>query len=133
MAWKTIDGRKEAKSTTPQIETLIKGMLRPDVLLDLIKQFSVFEKIKKEDAKTGLISIETVKKIAAYHQYHAVNKAIESTIRAAIGSSARVGISPQKYVCSLPTNSRRVTVGPEWFGIRKAAASRSQWCFMPAN
>ena len=97
MAWKTIDGRKEAKSTTPQIETLIKGMLRPDVLLDLIKQFSVFEKIKKEDAKTGLISIETVKKIAAYHQYHAVNKAIESTIRAAIGSPVGVGISPQKY------------------------------------
>ena len=82
MAWKTIDGIKEDKETTPQIETLVKGMLRPDVLLDLIKQFIVFEKEKREDPKTGVTSMETVKKIAAYHQYHAVNKALESTKRA---------------------------------------------------
>jgi len=79
MAWKTVDGVKEDKSTVPQIETLIKGMLRPDVLLDLVKQFTVFEKTKKEDPQTGLTSVETVKKIAAYHQYHAVNKAVVST------------------------------------------------------
>jgi type I restriction enzyme, R subunit len=79
MAWKTVDGVKEDKSTVPQIETLINGMLRPDVLLDLVKQFTVFEKAKKEDPKTGLTSVETVKKIAAYHQYHAVKKAVEST------------------------------------------------------
>jgi type I restriction enzyme, R subunit len=79
MAWKTVDGVKEDKSTVPQIETLINGMLRPDVLLDLVKQFTVFEKTKKEDSKTGLTSVETVKKIAAYHQYHAVKKAVEST------------------------------------------------------
>jgi len=81
MAWKTKDGTKEAKATTPQIETMIKGMLKPEVLLDLIKQFTVFEKNKREN-KSGLIQIETIKKIAAYHQYYAVNKAVESTIRA---------------------------------------------------
>lgn len=79
MAWKTVDGVREDSATTPQIETLINGMLRPDVLLDLVKQFTVFEKTKKEDSKTGLTSVETVKKIAAYHQYHAVKKAVEST------------------------------------------------------
>ena len=79
MAWKTVDGVKEDKSTVPQIETLINGMLRPDVLLDLVKQFTVFEKTKKEDSETGLTSVETVKKIAAYHQYHAVKKAVVST------------------------------------------------------
>jgi len=83
MAWKTVDGIKEDKATVPQIETMIKGMLRTDVMLDLIKQFTVFEKTKKEDEKTGLTRIETVKKIAAYHQFHAVNRAVESTIRAA--------------------------------------------------
>ena len=82
MNWKTVDGRREDTTTTPQIETLIKGMLRPNVLLDLIKQFTVFEKTKQEDPATGLSSIETVKKIAAYHQYYAVNKAVESTLRA---------------------------------------------------
>lgn len=82
LTWKTVDGKKEDKKTIPQMETLINGMLRPDVLLDLIKQFTVFEKNKKEDSVTGLTQIETVKKIAAYHQYYAVNKAVESTIRA---------------------------------------------------
>lgn len=79
MAWKTVDGEKEDKSTVPQIETLSKGMLRPDILLDLIKQFTVFEKVKNEDPKTGVTSVETVKKMGAYHQYHAVNKAVKST------------------------------------------------------
>ncbi|MBN2180374.1 MAG: type I restriction endonuclease subunit R [Sedimentisphaerales bacterium] len=80
--WKSVDGVIEDKSTVPQIETLIKGMLNKKVLLDLIKQFIVFEKTKKEDSKTGLSSVVTVKKLAAYHQYFAVKKAVESTIAA---------------------------------------------------
>ncbi len=82
MTWKTVDGVKEDLVTVPQIDTMIRGMLRPDIMLDLIKQFTVFEKSKKEDLKTGQIQIETVKKIAAYHQYHAVNRAIKTTIHA---------------------------------------------------
>lgn len=81
MRWKTVDGIKEDDRVVPQIETLSKGMLRPDVLLDLIKQFTVFEKTETED-ENGLKQIQTAKKIAAYHQYHAVNKAVESTKRA---------------------------------------------------
>lgn len=82
LAWKSSDGFKEDTATTPQIETLIKGMLEKEVLLDLIQHFIVFEKSKKEDAKTGLSSVVNIKKIAAYHQYFAVNKAIEETLRA---------------------------------------------------
>lgn len=82
LVWKSSDGFKEDKTTTPQIETLIKGMLNKQVLLDLVRHFIVFEKGKKEDSKTGLFSIITDKKIAAYHQYYAVNKAIASTLRA---------------------------------------------------
>ena len=82
LAWKSSDGFKEDTATTPQIETLIKGMLGKNVLLDLIQHFIVFEKSKKEDAKTGLFSVVNIKKIAAYHQYFAVNKAIEETLRA---------------------------------------------------
>jgi len=82
LAWKSSDGFKEDTATIPQIETLIKGMLSRNVLLDLIRHFIVFEKSKKEDAKTGLSSIVNIKKIAAYHQYFAVNKAIEETLRA---------------------------------------------------
>ena len=83
MAWKSIDGDKEASKYTPELETLIKGMLTRETLLDLVRNFIVFEKSKKEDVKTGITQIETVKKLAAYHQYYAVNKAIGSTLSAA--------------------------------------------------
>jgi type I site-specific restriction-modification system R (restriction) subunit/very-short-patch-repair endonuclease len=80
--WKTIDGEKETAPHVSRLEALIKGMLNKATLLDLIRNFIVFEKESKKDAKTGLTQIETVKKLAAYHQYHAVNKAIDSTKRA---------------------------------------------------
>jgi type I site-specific restriction-modification system R (restriction) subunit/very-short-patch-repair endonuclease len=82
MVWKTADGKAEASRFVPQLETLIKGMLNQYTLLDLIRHFILFEKTKKKDKKTGLAQIETVKKVAAYHQYYAVNKAVESTVRA---------------------------------------------------
>jgi len=78
-AWKSIDGIREDKPIIPQIETLIKGMLKKQVLLDLVKQFIVFEKTQRIDNKTGLSSVVSVKKLAAYHQYFAVNKAVEAT------------------------------------------------------
>lgn len=80
MTWKTADGKKEASRFIPQLEILLKGMLNPTTILDLVRNFIVFEKSKKEDAKTGITQIETVKKLAAYHQYYAVNKAVQSSI-----------------------------------------------------
>lgn len=91
MAWKTIDGKKEASRFIPQLEILIKGMLNRATLLDLIRNFIVFEKSKKEDPKTGIITIETEKKLAAYHQYFAVNKALDSTLQAASEDGDRKG------------------------------------------
>jgi type I restriction enzyme R subunit len=57
-------------------------MLNKETLIDLIRHFIVFEKSKKEDPDTGITTISTVKKLAAYHQYYAVNRAVESTLRA---------------------------------------------------
>lgn len=81
-AWKSEDGEHVASPLMSQLEVLINGMLHKDTLLDLIRSFTVFEKQKTEDLKTGITTIKTVKKIAAYHQYYAVNKAVESTLRA---------------------------------------------------
>ncbi|MFZ2193479.1 MAG: type I restriction endonuclease subunit R [Candidatus Moraniibacteriota bacterium] len=78
-SWKTSNGKDEDKKTIPQLETLIKGMLKKEVLLDLIRNFTVFQKVKREDAKTGLTYIETIKILSAYHQYYAVKKAVESS------------------------------------------------------
>lgn len=91
MTWKSYDGKKEASRFIPQLEILLKGMLNPSTLLDLVRNFIVFEKSKKEDAKTGITQIETVKKLAAYHQYYAVNKAVQSSIIASGANGDKKG------------------------------------------
>lgn len=83
MAWKSADGKAEASHLVSQLETLIIGMLNQATLLDLVRHFIVFEKDSKEDPDTGQITISTVKKLAAYHQFYAVNAAVASTLRAA--------------------------------------------------
>jgi type I restriction enzyme R subunit len=104
MAWKTAEGKVEASPLIGQLETLIKGMLDKKTLLDLIRHFIVFEKSKKEDKETGIITIHTEKKLAYYHQYYAVNRAVESTLRAtgyfdksAVNKADRVKASPVSY------------------------------------
>nr|WP_330216779.1 type I restriction endonuclease subunit R [Lebetimonas sp. JS138] len=85
MAWKSADGKKEASHLISQLEILIQGLLNKETLIDYIRYFILFEKTKREI--NGQITVQTIKKIAAYHQYYAVNKAIESTLRA-IGKNA---------------------------------------------
>jgi len=92
MTWKTVDGKTEESHLVSQLETLIKGMLNKKTLLDLVRHFVVFEKSKKVDAITDVISIHTVKKIAAYHQYYAVNKAISSTLLASESGNKKAGV-----------------------------------------
>ena len=91
MSWKTSDGKSEASHLIPQMETLINGMLNKETVLDLIRHFIVFEKSKREDSKTGITTIETIKKLAAYHQYYAVNKAVISTQLASVENGDRKG------------------------------------------
>jgi type I restriction enzyme, R subunit len=98
MAWKSADGEAEASHLVSQLETLIMGMLGKATLLDLLRHFVVFEKASKEDAASGQITISTVKKLAAYHQYYAVNAAVVSTIRAAdLSEPMAVRVSPASY------------------------------------
>ncbi|MCL2135439.1 MAG: type I restriction endonuclease subunit R [Candidatus Bathyarchaeota archaeon] len=73
--WKTINGKKQP-TVMSQIEMLIKGMLNPSTLLDLVRHFIVYE--AEKDKKEG--SVKVSKKIAAYHQYSAVQKAVASTV-----------------------------------------------------
>ncbi|WP_378956367.1 type I restriction endonuclease subunit R [Pelosinus sp. sgz500959] len=83
MAWRTIDGEGVAPNTIPQLEVLIKGMFERERFLDIIKQFVLFQ----SDGK------DTFKILAGYHQYHAVNKAVESTERATMDDGdRRIGV-----------------------------------------
>ena len=83
--WKTIKGKKQKSKT--ELEVLISGMLNKETFLDLIRNFIVFE--TERDTKTNTTKI--LKKLAAYHQYNAVNNAIENTIKAT-KSDKRAGI-----------------------------------------
>ncbi len=80
-AWRAPEGKREKEKITPQMQVLVQEMLPPEVLLDVVRSFTVFEKTRREDTKTGQTIVDTIKKIAAYHQYYVVNKAIRSTIK----------------------------------------------------
>ena len=90
LAWKSSDGVRESGNLDPELETMIQGQLNPAALLDLIRYFTVFEKEKEVDAQ-GLTTVVSIKKIAAYHQYYAVNKAVERTAQAAAMEGDRKG------------------------------------------
>ena len=72
MNWRTMDGKNVAPSSVPQLEVVIKGMFEKKRFLDIIKQFILFQKDDKDYKKI----------LAGYHQYHAVNVAVESTFEA---------------------------------------------------
>lgn len=73
MMWRTVEGIEVAPPGSVQLEVLLKGIFEKKRLLDLILNFVVFE----DDGA------QVIKKVAAYHQYHAVNKAVNCTLSAA--------------------------------------------------
>ncbi|RRN55511.1 type I restriction endonuclease subunit R [Pseudoxanthomonas sp. SGNA-20] len=74
MPWRTTDGTEVAPKGAPELPTLIEGVFEHRRLLDLVRDFTVFG-----ETGSGLVKI-----IAGYHQFHAVKKAVESTVRAAM-------------------------------------------------
>lgn len=85
MPWKTIAG-EEPKKETLELEILLKGMFEKNAFLELIRHFIVFEKEKRIN-----------KKLAAYHQYNAVNSAVISTIRASAKTLNIIREKPEAY------------------------------------
>ena len=84
MPWRTVEGEELAPTTMPQLEVLLKGVFEPRRFLDLVCHFAVFE-----DDGHG----QWIKKVAGYHQFHAVNSAVEATIEASRPSGdRRVGV-----------------------------------------
>lgn len=81
MQWRTIDGADLAPAALPQLEVVIRGMCQPSRLLDILRSFLLYQ-----DDGTTLVKI-----LAGYHQYHAVNKALEKT-RQAVEGDRRIGV-----------------------------------------
>ena len=72
--WRTVDGEQVAPAVSLELETLVRGVFGRERFLQLLQHFIVFE----ENPDTGAVQ----KIIAGYHQFHAVNAAIEETVRA---------------------------------------------------
>ncbi|MHA1613660.1 MAG: type I restriction endonuclease subunit R [Candidatus Thorarchaeota archaeon] len=84
--WRTIQGNQDASPDISQLEVLLQGVFDKHRLLSLIRHFIVFED------KGSL-----VKKIAGYHQFHAVNVAVEETLRASISAQAMAAQTPPGF------------------------------------
>ena len=83
MPWRTIEGKELAPRGALELEVLVKGIFEKQRFLDLVQNFIVFE----VDGAT------IAKKMAAYHQFHAVNKAIATTLEAVSpGGDKRAGV-----------------------------------------
>ena len=81
--WKSIDGKMVADENMPQMEVMAKGMLNKNVLPDLIRHYIIFH-INKE---------QITKIVPRYHQYFAVNKAVETTkVATAVNGDQRAGV-----------------------------------------
>jgi len=80
--WKTIEGASLAPAGVPELHILIPGVFEPRRFLDLVRNFVTFS-----DERDGL-----VKRVAKYHQFHAVNKAVDSTLAAVDRGDGRAGV-----------------------------------------
>ncbi len=72
--WRTITGREDAAAKLAELQIMLEGVFEKRRFLDLVRHFIVFE-----DEGGGKLT----KKMAGYHQFHAVNVAVEETLRAA--------------------------------------------------
>ncbi len=72
--WRTVDGEADAPQSALELEVLLRGVFERRRFLDLLHHFIVFE----EDPDNGALH----KIIAGYHQFHAVNAAVQETVRA---------------------------------------------------
>ncbi|MFN8092437.1 MAG: type I restriction endonuclease subunit R [Vicinamibacteria bacterium] len=87
--WRTIAGEQLADKHLPELQVVIEGVFAPRRLLDLVRDFIVFE-----DDGSGRL----VKKMAGYHQFHAVQVAVRETLRAAeLARRDRVIDGPGRY------------------------------------
>src|SRR5690606_16020694 len=84
MPWRTTDGKVIAAKGQPELSVLIEGGFDRRRLLDLLHDFTVFG-----ETGSGLVKI-----MAGYHQFHAVRRAVESTLRALALNSGHPGEPP---------------------------------------
>lgn len=105
-AWRTISGESEADSTLPQLEVLLSGVCQPKRFLSLVRDFIVVE-------DDGIGNLE--KKMAGYHQFYAVETAVEETLRA-----SKLQQDTNRDLMNQPTPNRTISgnsIGDRRIGV----------------
>ena len=82
MFWRTVKDENDRPLLEYELDTLIKGFFHKEYFLDYIQNFVLFE----DDGK------KIIKKIAGYHQFHAVREAVDSVIIASNGGNKKGGV-----------------------------------------
>lgn len=101
LPWRTIDNQDDRPLMEYQLETIIKGFFKPELFLDYLRHFILFE-------QDGAFLI---KKIAAYHQFHAVREAVKATIIAAnLANPDRVAEPRADYADRVKHGSKKAGV-----------------------
>jgi type I restriction enzyme R subunit len=92
MPWKTITGEGLAPAGMPELQVVLEGAFEKKRFLNLVRHFIVFEEAE---------GAEPAKKVAGYHQFHAVNVAVEETLRA-----SRAGVASESKATGVYSSNR---------------------------
>lgn len=102
LPWRVIRNEDDKPLAEYELETLVRGLFDPERFLDFIKSFVLFE----QDAG------KTIKKVAGYHQFHAVREAVRATVIASAHNETGTGIREQRA-----TYGREVMPGSRKAGV----------------
>jgi type I restriction enzyme R subunit len=118
MPWRTVRAENDKPLLEFELEKVVRGFFAPDLLLDYLRYFILYEQ-----GEDGI-----VKKIAGYHQFHAVREAVKATVIAATGPQ------PNKFELERATYGKEVQPGSRKGGIvwhtQGSGKSISMVCFV---
>jgi len=108
LPWRTMEGKELASANLPQLQVLVQGIFEKRRFLNLVRHFIAFE-----DWGGGKL----LKKMAGYHQYHAVNVAVEETIRASRHQLTPKEITDEGKGAALGRRPKGATPGDRRIGV----------------
>ena len=109
LPWRTVSGEDDKPLLEFQLETVVRGFFKPDLLLDYIRYFILFEQDHDK----------IIKKIASYHQFHAVRAAVEATVKAKQIDTSLTSIEEpnNKYPIQATSRLNKIQAGSGKAGI----------------
>ena len=100
LPWRVVNNEHDKPQFEYFLETLVKGFFKPELFLDYLRHFVLFE-------QAGDV---TIKKIAGYHQFHAVREAVRATVIAAQQQSKNLTEPRANYAANVVPGSGKAGV-----------------------